>query len=93
MVRTGHSELVAGTGRVSNHWFGRAVDVVEVDGEAVSAANASARHAVEELLAAPAPLRPDEVGSPFPDFDAPGAFSDSAHHDHLHIGFAAPPPP
>jgi len=92
VVRTGHNEFVAGTGRISNHFFGRAVDVIAIDGEAVSAASAPARVAVHELLAAPDPLRPAELGCPFPDVAAPGAFSDAAHRDHLHIGFTAPPP-
>ena len=90
VLRTGHSEFVAGTGRVSNHFYGRAADVVAVDGEAVSATSSTARLAALELLAAPAPLRPDELGSPFA-FDAPGAFSDGAHRDHLHIGFGPAP--
>jgi hypothetical protein len=92
VLRTGHAEFVAGTARVSNHFYGRAADVVSVDGEAVAAASASARRAVLELLAAPAPLRPDELGSPFA-VDAPGAFSDAAHRDHLHVGFGPPPSP
>jgi hypothetical protein len=92
VVRTGHSEFVAGTGRISNHFFGRAVDVVAIDGEAVSAASASARRTVHELLDAPAPLRPDELGSPFADVADPAAFSDPGHRDHLHIGFRPPSP-
>jgi len=92
VLRTGHAEFVAGTARVSNHFYGRAADVVAVDGEAVSATSSTARLAVLELLAGPAPFRPDELGSPFA-FHAPGAFSDAAHRDHLHVGFGPPPSP
>ena len=44
---------------------------------------------VERALASlPAPLRPDELGSPFADLSTlPGLFSDDDHQDHLHLGY------
>ncbi len=87
---SGHSYYVAGTSRPSNHAFGRAVDIAAVDGSPVSAANASARAAALALASLPAPLRPDEVGSPFAELDGlPGFFSDQGHAGHLHLGFDA----
>ncbi len=85
---SGHSYYVAGTNRPSNHAFGRAVDIGAIDGEPVSALNNAARAAVLALASLPAPLRPDEIGSPFADLSSlPGLFSDADHQDHLHLGF------
>jgi hypothetical protein len=85
---SGHSYYVAGTNRPSNHAFGRAVDIGTINGELVSRANGAARQAALALASLPAPLRPDEVGSPFADLSGlPGLFSDADHQDHLHLGF------
>lgn len=84
-IKTGHSYYVKGTTRVSNHSFGRAVDISMVDGMAVSSKNLSALQVVRELLSFPSPLRPDEVGSPW-DLPDRGSFSDAAHSRHIHFG-------
>ncbi len=85
---TGHSYYVDGTSRPSNHAFGRAVDIGQIDGEPVSSFNDAARAAVLALASLPAPLRPDELGSPFADLSTlPGLFSDDDHQDHLHLGY------
>ena len=85
---SGHSYYVAGTSRPSNHAFGRAVDIGTVEGEPVSPSNGAARAAVLALASLPAPLRPDELGSPFADLsELPGLFSDEDHQDHLHLGY------
>jgi len=85
---SGHSYYVAGTNRPSNHAFGRAVDIGSIDGEPVSPANGAARQAALALASLPAPLRPDEIGSPFAELEnLPGLFSDAGHQDHLHLGF------
>jgi hypothetical protein len=85
---TGHSYYVAGTNRPSNHVFGRAVDIGTIDGETVSPANGAGREAVLALASLPAPLRPDELGSPFVELSGlPGLFSDDDHQDHLHLGY------
>jgi hypothetical protein len=81
---TGHSLYVEGTTTISNHAYGRAVDIPVVDGEAVSSSNQSARAAAQSLLSLDEPLRPDELGSPWV-FAYPGAFTDSSHQDHLHV--------
>lgn len=93
VIKTGHSKFVAGTDRVSSHYAcdgcpGRAVDITALDGADVTAANEAAHGLAESLLGASSPLRPDELGSPWPDLDRyGGAFSDSHHQDHLHIGW------
>jgi hypothetical protein len=90
VLRTGHSPYVAGTTSFSNHWFGRAVDIFKIDGQPVTAASPAARIAVLEVLAIPegSPMRPSEVGHPWPDLaHLPGSFSNAAHQDHIHIGW------
>lgn len=87
VLRTGHSTYVAGTTVVSNHVYGRAVDIDVVDGEPVSPASEAAHTLVLELLAAPGPLRPEELGQPWPDLVGGGVFSNAAHQNHLHLGF------
>lgn len=84
---TGHSYYVAGTTRPSNHSFGRAADILAVDGQALSAANLGARDVVETLGTLPPELRPHELGSPWPvSFPGVSTFVRD-HHDHLHAGY------
>ena len=87
-IKSGHSYYVKGTTRVSNHSFGRAVDISVVDGVAVSSNNPAALQVVREVLSFPSPLRPDEVGSPW-DLPDRGSFSDAAHARHIHVGLEA----
>ena len=42
VIKTGHGMYVAGTNRVSNHYFGRAVDIVAVDDVEVGPTNQAA---------------------------------------------------
>ena len=88
VIETGHSMHVKGTDRVSNHYYGRAVDIYEVDGAPVSAANDGALELAVALLTADASIRPDEFGSPWPELGHfPGAFTDADHLGHLHLGW------
>lgn len=73
------------TGRMSNHAFGRAVDLPVVDGAAVRLDKEAARRATGIVDALPADLRPTEIGCPWADA-ARGAFT-AGHDDHLHFGF------
>jgi hypothetical protein len=85
-VHTGHSRYVKGTTRVSNHTLWRAVDIDRVDGQPVSAASPAARALVGWLDGLQGPLRPSEIGSPFPLGHRP-YFSDHGHQHHIHIGY------
>ena len=87
---TGHSRFVKGTTTVSNHVFGRAVDISAVNGEVVSSTNTAARRLLEDLLAVVLESRPTELGGPWDVDDIePVAFTDSGHRSHLHVGFDA----
>jgi hypothetical protein len=87
VLRSGHSKYVAGTSRVSNHWCGQGADIWMIDGAPVTAANTGAHQAAVLLSLLQAPLRPSEVGTPWPALSGSGFFSDAAHRNHLHIGF------
>jgi hypothetical protein len=84
---SGHSYYVAGTTRPSNHAFGRAADLPIVDGTPVSSGNADGRTVAEVIGHLPPPLRPDELGSPWP-LSIPNMRTfTQGHHDHLHYGY------
>ncbi|MEW6154215.1 MAG: lytic transglycosylase domain-containing protein [Actinomycetota bacterium] len=93
VLKTGHSQYVAGTNRVSNHWVGRGVDIYAVAGELVSRSSGAARAFAIAALDLSPPARPTETGLPWPDLtDRPGVFSDDAHQGHIHFGWSANPP-
>ena len=90
-LQTGHSKCVGGGSyegcSISNHWYGRAFDVYRVNGELVSAGNTGAYALTVWLSSLEPDLRPDEIGSPWPDLEGiPGNFHDAAHLDHIHAG-------
>jgi hypothetical protein len=91
VIETGHSYYTV-HGSVSNHSFGRAVDIGSVDGELVSPSNDAAHKLALALGRLPAPMRPTEIGSPWA-IDDPAYFTDAGHQDHLHVGFDDPPAP
>jgi hypothetical protein len=91
-LKTGHSRCIGGGDypgcRVSHHWHGRAVDIAAIDGRPVNRANPTARVLAERLHALPPPLRPSEIGTPWPELaQLPGFFSDHAHTRHVHLGW------
>jgi cell wall-associated NlpC family hydrolase len=80
-----HSKLTSG-GSVSNHHFGRGMDIAAVDGSPVNADNAFANDVATELSSLDPHIRPDEIGTPWA-ISGPGYFTDAAHSDHLHVAF------
>ncbi len=92
---TGHSLCVHGgntlpcTGSsISMHAYGRAADIVEVDGEDVSADSARAWDLLRAIVALPVGERPNEIGVPWRALDGrAGIFSDADHDHHLHVAF------
>ncbi len=88
VLKTGHSKFVAGSDRISNHWYGRGLDIYAVDGEVVTSDSQVARNLATEAIAVTPPGRPSEIGLPWPDLTGkPGVFTDASHQDHLHFGW------
>lgn|GEM_PF-688501 len=86
VVRSGHPYHVFGTGRVSDHPRGRAVDIWAVDGAAV--VDPANRAATEQVMRFGIALGAWQVGGPV-QLAGPQYFSDHTHHDHVHWGFLA----
>ena len=89
-LRSDHSQMTA-SGNVSNHYYGRAMDIAAVDG--VSCTDTSTTAPCAELGYAlaqlPDPLHPSELIYCF-DLDGVGpAFALPDHCDHIHAGFYA----
>jgi len=89
VIKTGHARFVTGTHKVSNHWYGRAASISEVDGQAVAPGSTSAAALWDQLQAAPRALRPDEIGAPWSVPDDPRVFSGPGEKAEIHIGFDA----
>jgi len=89
-LRSDHSQMTA-SGNVSNHFYGRAMDIAAVDGvsctdTSTSAPCAQLGYALAQL---PAPLHPTELIYCF-DLDGLGpAFALPDHCDHIHAGYYA----
>ena len=88
VLKSGHSKFVAATDRISNHWYGRGVDIYAVDGEAVNPTSSAARAFAIAVADLSAPARPTEIGLPWAELTGrPGVFSDASHQGHLHLGW------
>src|SRR3954453_22073908 len=83
-----HPKLTTG-GSVSNHYYGRAVDIATIGGQPVGPGNAAAKAIAVALSRLDPSVRPTEIGSPWA---LPGAayFTDAEHQNHLHIGYDDP---
>ena len=80
---------MSASGNVSNHAFGRGLDIGTVDGELVRPDSPAAREVAAALAELDPEYRPNEVGTPFA-IAAPGYFTDAGHQDHIHLGFKEP---
>jgi hypothetical protein len=89
VIKTGHPRFVTGTHKVSNHWYGRAATISEVDGQAVAHGAASAAALWDELQAAPKAIRPAEIGAPWSAPSNPRWFSGPGEQAEIHVGFDA----
>jgi hypothetical protein len=89
-LRSDHSQMTA-SGNVSNHYYGRAMDIAAVDGvsctdTSTTAPCAQLGYALAQL---PEPLHPTELIYCF-DLDGIGpAFAMADHCDHIHAGYHA----
>ncbi len=87
-LRSDHSQYTV-EGNVSNHYFGRAMDIAAVDGVSCTDTSVGAPCAElgQTLAYLPAPAHPTELIYCF-DLDGPGpAFARSDHCDHVHAGY------
>ena len=87
-LRSDHSVYTV-SGGVSNHYYGRAMDIAVVDGVSCTDVSPSAPCAqlAITLSQLPAPAMPTELIYCF-DVDGPGpAFARSDHCDHIHAGY------
>ena len=87
-LRSDHSQYTV-EGNVSNHYYGRAMDIAAVDGVSCTdtAADAPCAELASTLAYLPAPAHPTELIYCF-DVDGPGpAFARSDHCDHVHAGY------
>jgi hypothetical protein len=87
-LRSDHSEFTT-SGNVSNHFFGRAMDVGAVDGVPCTdvVPTAPCGQLGESLAQLVGPMHPTELIYCF-DLDGPGpAFALPDHCDHVHVGF------
>jgi membrane-bound lytic murein transglycosylase B len=87
-LRSDHSEYTS-EGNVSNHYYGRAMDIAAVDGVSCTdtAPDAPCGELATTLSQLPAPAMPTELIYCF-DVDGPGpAFARSDHCDHVHVGY------
>jgi len=87
-LRSDHSQYTS-EGNVSNHYFGRAMDIAAVDGVSCTdtAVDAPCAELGRTLAYLPAPAHPTELIYCF-DLDGPGpAFARSDHCDHVHAGY------
>jgi len=87
-LRSDHSMYTV-EGNVSNHYFGRAMDIAAVDGVPCTDTDPAAPCATlgRTLAYLPAPAMPTELIYCF-DLDGPGpAFARADHCDHLHVGY------
>ena len=89
VIKTGHPRFVTGSHKVSNHWYGRAATIDEVDGQAVGPDSAAAAALWDQLQAAPKALRPDEIGAPWSVASNPRWFSGPGEQAEIHVGFDA----
>ena len=87
VIKTGHSRTIAGTHKISNHWYGRAASITAVDGRPVQAGSRAARALWRALLHAPASIRPTELGAPWVASADPRSFFERSE---IHIGFDGP---
>jgi soluble lytic murein transglycosylase-like protein len=87
-LRSDHSEYTT-EGNVSNHYYGRAMDIASVDGVSCTdtAPDAPCGELATTLSQLPAPAMPTELIYCY-DVDGPGpAFARSDHCDHVHVGY------
>ena len=85
----GRETSITSSGNVSHHSFGSAIDIAEINGQAVlgnQGAGSLSYSLVRDTLSLQGTMLPDQVIS-LMDLGGP-SFAMGDHHDHVHIGYA-----
>jgi hypothetical protein len=93
-LKCGHSKYVAGGGRISDHWYGRAVDVAAVNGIPILGNQQDGGIAditIRRLLQLQGSMKPSQIISLRTYQGADNTLALADHDDHIHIGFGATP--
>jgi hypothetical protein len=93
-LKCGHSKYVAGGGRISDHWYGRAVDVAAVNGIPILGNQQDGGITditIRRLLQLNGSMKPSQIISLRTYQGADNTLAMSDHDDHIHIGFGATP--
>ncbi len=92
-LKCGHSKYVAGGGRVSDHWYGRAVDISAVNGIPILGNQQDGGVAditIRKLLALKGVMAPSQIISLRTYAGADNTLALEDHDDHIHIGWSPP---
>jgi murein DD-endopeptidase MepM/ murein hydrolase activator NlpD len=93
-LKCGHSKFVAGGGRVSDHWYGRAVDIAAINGIPILGNQQDGGItdvAIRRLLQLQGAVKPSQIISLRTYQGADNTLSMGDHDDHIHAGFSALP--
>jgi hypothetical protein len=87
-LRSDHGRMTS-SGNVSNHYFGRAMDIAEIDGVPCTVTDVDGPCGViaQQLAQLPEGERPTELIYCFDPDGAGPAFAQADHCDHIHVGF------
>ncbi len=93
-LKCGHSKYTAGGGRISDHWYGRAVDIAAVNGISILGNQQDGGIAditIRKLLELKGSLKPSQIISLRTYQGADNTLALPDHDDHIHIGFGSQP--
>ena len=92
-LKCGHSMYVAGGGRISDHWFGRAVDISAINGISILGNQEDGGITditIRKLLELKGIMTPSQIISLRTYAGADNTLALRDHDDHIHIGFGPP---
>jgi hypothetical protein len=93
VFKSGHP-LLSDAGGISNHYYGRAVDIASVDNQPCTGSpDGACGQLALQLAQIHGPLRLSELIYCFdPDPESPDNWAQTDHCDHIHAGYKATPP-
>ena len=93
-LKCGHSKYVAGGGRISDHWYGRAVDIAAINGIPMLGNQQDGGItdiAIRKLLELKGYMKPTQIISLRTYQGADNTLAMADHDDHIHVGFGPQP--